>query len=74
MYTIWLRRRVCELSFGKYNMLSGTNGSYMFASTCRKTSNKQTHALKMTHVNPYGFDTPVALTLLTFIFTDIRTH
>lgn len=66
MHTIWLRSYVCKLSFGKCNMISGTNGSSMFASTCRKTSNKQTHALKLTHINPYGFDTPVAITLQTF--------
>lgn len=74
MYTIWLRGHVCEFSFGKHIMISGTNGIYVFASTCRKTSNKQTHALKLTHINPYGFDTLVAITLLTSVFRNVRTH
>lgn len=45
-------------------MVSGANGSYISPSTHKKTSNKQTHTLKLTC--SHGFDNITAIILLTF--------
>lgn len=68
MYTVWISSQVSELSFGKYNAIPSKNNSYVFADRCKERK-KQAHALTLTHINPYGFVTFVALT---FAFINVR--